>query len=710
MAILLDGTTGISASGNIAVGGTLAVGGSFAPQSVSTTGNVTGGNLRTAGLISATGNVTGNYILGNGALLTGVVTNPDSITNGTSNVKIATANGNVVVTVNANTAATLYNGGVNVPGAVSVAGNITGNVFSGNASGLVSIPGANVTGTLATATQNNITSVGTLSALSVTGTIAAGNLTVSNDVVGNLIPSANVTYDLGSPTRQWREVYIGPGSLYINNQKVLEDNSGTIVVSADTNQNLALQTTGTGDIELAPQATGIIAVKGATQFDDAYNIGTTNGNALPFSVGIKTDSITAKTANTNLNLSAAGTGYVNVSGDMTVTGNLTVAGNAANLSVTSLSVQDNIINIAAETTGTPTQNAGLQVIRGDETNVQLRWNEVDNVWQFTNDGTNYQNMVGSSAGVLSVTGNVAAGNVNTAGLVNAGSLTTTGLVNAGSLTTSGNAIIGGDLVVNGNTTSINITDLNVEDPIIGLGRGANNAPLTADDGKDRGEQLWYYDAGAERSAFLGWDDSAGKLIAAANVSITNEIVTVNSYGTFVAGAIEGTTVSVTGNVTLGNIVNGGSPGQGNIGSAGSPFNTVHARATSAQYADLAEFYRADAAYAPGTVVVFGGDQEVTQSTESHDSAVAGVISTDPAYIMNAGLASDHPAAVALMGRVPCRVVGDISRGDLVVTSDVAGTAQRMDPAQHRPGVVIGKALESHSGSEPGMIEIVVGRL
>jgi hypothetical protein len=78
--------------------------------------------------------------------------------------------------------------------------------------------------------------------------------------------------------------------------------------------------------------------------------------------------------------------------------------------------------------------------------------------------------------------------------------------------------------------------------------------------------------------------------------------------------------------------------------------------------------------------------------------------------MNAGLASDHPAAVALMGRVPCRVVGDISRGDLVVTSDVAGTAQRMDPAQHRPGVVIGKALESHSGSEPGMIEIVVGRL
>jgi hypothetical protein len=163
-------------------------------------------------------------------------------------------------------------------------------------------------------------------------------------------------------------------------------------------------------------------------------------------------------------------------------------------------------------------------------------------------------------------------------------------------------------------------------------------------------------------------------------------------------------------VTLGSIINGGSNGVGNIGSSTTTFNTIFARATSAQYADLAEFYRADAAYAPGTVVVFGGEQEVTQSTESHDSAVAGVISTDPAYIMNAGLASDHPAAVALMGRVPCRVVGDISRGDLVVTSDVAGTAQRMDPAQHRPGVVIGKALESHSGSEPGMIEIVVGRL
>ena len=510
MSILLNGTTGISVSGNITAGGDLAVGGSFAPQTVSTTGNVTGGNVLTAGQVSATGNVSGNYILGNGALLTGISGgggNAGSITNGTSNVNIATANGNITM------------------------------------------------------------AVGGAQKLEIAPTVIT--------VTGNLLPEANVTYNLGSPTRQWRDVYVGPGSLYINNQKVLEDNSGTIIVSADNNQNLSLQTSGTGDIEFAPQATGIISIKGTTQFDPAYSIGTTNGEALPISSGVKTDIITARTANTNLSLSGSGTGHVNVSGDMAVSGNLTVTGNAANLSVTNLSVQDNIINIAAETTGTPTQNAGLQVIRGDDPNVQLRWNEAGRVWQFTVDGLNYQTIVGSLAGVLSVTGNVSSGNLITAGLVN-----------AGSLTTSGNAIIGGDLVVNGNTTSINITDLNVEDPIIGLGRGANNQPLTADDGKDRGEQLWYYD-GAERSAFLGWDDSAGKLIAAANVSIANEIVTVNSYGTFVVGALEGTAISVTGNVAAAQFNGSGAgltavPGANVTGTvANATFATSAASATTA---------------------------------------------------------------------------------------------------------------------------------
>jgi hypothetical protein len=118
-------------------------------------------------------------------------------------------------------------------------------------------------------------------------------------------------------------------------------------------------------------------------------------------------------------------------------------------------------------------------------------------------------------------------------------------------------LISGDLTVDGNVTYINITDLNVQDPIIGIGRGANNAPLTVNDGKDRGEQLWYYGT-QENSAFIGYQNSTGNLIAASNVSIANEIVTVNSYGTFVAGNVAGSSLSVTGNVTGNYFIGNGS--------------------------------------------------------------------------------------------------------------------------------------------------------
>ena len=75
----------------------------------------------------------------------------------------------------------------------------------------------------------------------------SGNATLSLDyenLTGNLVPSANNTYSLGSLGSVWKDVYVGPGSLYVNGQKVLEDNSGTIQVSADTNKNLSLLTSG----------------------------------------------------------------------------------------------------------------------------------------------------------------------------------------------------------------------------------------------------------------------------------------------------------------------------------------------------------------------------------------------------------------------------------------------------------------------------------
>jgi uncharacterized protein YunC (DUF1805 family) len=130
-------------------------------------------------------------------------------------------------------------------------------------------------------------------------------------------------------------------------------------------------------------------------------------------------------------------------------------------------------------------------------------------------------------------------------------------------------------------------------------------------------------------------------------------------------------------------------------------------ATNARYADLAENYLADAEYAPGTVVVFGGDKEVTISTVNHDTAVAGVISTNPAHLMNAEL--DNGIAVAMTGRVPCRVQGPVRKGQLVVTSDTPGVAQAIDNSKFLPGCVIGKALEAINTNTIETIEVVVGR-
>jgi hypothetical protein len=117
------------------------------------------------------------------------------------------------------------------------------------------------------------------------------------------------------------------------------------------------------------------------------------------------------------------------------------------------------------------------------------------------------------------------------------------------------------------------------------------------------------------------------------------------------------------------------------------------------------------------VVIFGGSYEVEISTSSHANTVAGVISTNPSYIMNAGQTGPHVAAVALQGRVPTRVIGTVCKGDRMVTSELPGIATVLDPSKYEPGCIIGKALTTHeptfdeNGNEiVGTIEVVVGRI
>jgi len=128
-------------------------------------------------------------------------------------------------------------------------------------------------------------------------------------------------------------------------------------------------------------------------------------------------------------------------------------------------------------------------------------------------------------------------------------------------------------------------------------------------------------------------------------------------------------------------------------------------ASSAKYADLAERYLSDSEYNPGTVVVFGGQKEITVSNISHDTRIAGVISTAPAYLMNSEAIG---LPVALTGRVPCFVQGPVNKGDVLVNSNVAGVAQPIRNT-YSPGCVIGKSLESIVTNNIQLIEIVVGR-
>jgi hypothetical protein len=151
----------------------------------------------------------------------------------------------------------------------------------------------------------------------------------------------------------------------------------------------------------------------------------------------------------------------------------------------------------------------------------------------------------------------------------------------------------------------------------------------------------------------------------------------------------------------------------NVGTSGKRYNTMYATvfdgvATSAQYADLAERFKADYKYQPGTVLMFGGPKEVTISTGEQNTQVAGVVSTDPAYLMNTALTDDTAVDLAMTGRVPCKVIGKIRKGDMLVTSKENGVATASD--NPKLGSVIGKALQNYDSDQIGEIEIVVGKL
>ncbi len=134
-------------------------------------------------------------------------------------------------------------------------------------------------------------------------------------------------------------------------------------------------------------------------------------------------------------------------------------------------------------------------------------------------------------------------------------------------------------------------------------------------------------------------------------------------------------------------------------------NKFRGRATSAEYADLAENYVSDEQYEPGTVLEFGGKFEVTLA-EDETRRVAGIVSTNPGYLMNSECKGKYVVPLALEGRVPCKVRGKIRKGDLLTSGGNGYARPTMDP---KIGTIVGKALEDFDGTE-GIIEVVVCKI
>jgi hypothetical protein len=279
-----------------------------------------------------------------------------------------------------------------------------------------------------------------------------------------------------------------------------------------------------------------------------------------------------------------------------------------------------------------------------------------------------------TGGLISAAGNITGGNLSTT-LVSATTVSATGNVQAGNVRT------GGLISATGSITGANIT--------AGVG-----------------------------SFFLGDGGQLSNISAAVSVSqiqngssnvkigSSGSNVTVGVAGTDAVVTIDSTTLYVnTANVA--SIAKSGSNAVGNIGSSSNYFNRVFATATTALYADVAERFAADEVLEPGTVVELGGTHEITRSQQDLSENVFGVISTNAAYLMNDGAGEDdtHPP-VAMTGRVPVKVVGQVRKGDRLVSAG-SGVARAARPGEATAFNVIGRSLEHKHSEELATIEAVV---
>ena len=659
--------------------------------------------------LSATGNVTADYYFGDGGFLSNVIAGSGTeLINGNTNITLANGgNANISISGTSNVAVFTSTG-------VAVSGNVTagtlsttGNVAAGNllTTGIISATG-NISsannlllggGIDATGNIFSQTTIRTTGTVSATGNAILGNVNTGGIVsaIGNIKTNANVIA-VGNVTGNY---IIGDGG-FLSNVTVASNVAVTQIANGTTSMavtgsagNIAVTIAGVPNVvQFVPLG---IQVAGNVDTANVYNTGkyvgvgnVTGGNLIATSNVIATGNVTGTYVNADLTMSATGniTTASYFVGDGRYLTNLVAPYGNANVAVFLASYGSNSIN----TTGNI--SAGNLVVN--------RISSDDSTFVFVKDGLDV-------GGDILPTDNVA---------YDLGSTTRRWK----DLWLSNSTIYLGNSTISANTTSIILTNPQGGQTLLTGASGASEitGAIVSVTGNITGGNLAATNLvinhiSSDDSTAVVFDEGLsvqGSVDVIGDISATGNIIggNVNTGGVVYAiGNVRGDNfntdglITAAGNITVGNVITGGVvSATGNV--IGSYFVGT---ATSAQYADIAENYVADAVYKPGTVLEFGGSAEVTVATDE-TTRVAGIVSTTPAHLMNSMLTGEHITALALLGRVPCRVRGVIAKGDMLVSAGDGYARAKQNPIM---GTVIGKALEASAGDH-SIIEVVVGRL
>ena len=499
-----------------------------------------------------------------------------------------------------------------------------------------------LTGTLTTAAQPNVTSVGTLAGLVVSG---------------HITPSANITYNLGNNTNRFNDLYLANSTIYIGAQTI-SANATSVTISGSIVGNMSGNATTAGTVTTAAQP-------------NVTSVGT----------------LTSLSVN-----GTASAGNLSTGGTLSVTGNA----NVGNLGATGLIVA--IGNISgANLTGNHYGSAtALSSLTGANVTGQVNYAATANAVA----GANVSGAVAYATTANAVAGGNVSGAVSFATTANA--VAGANVSGAVAYATTANAVAGGNVsgtvgLATYATTANAVAAANISGTI-NYATYAGTANSVAG-GNVSGAVSFATTANAVAGANVSGQvnyASTANAVAGGNVSGTV------ANATYAVTAGSTTTVTTGGTVTTTNLTTGATATAGTITGNWSLATGSQLRAT---YADLAECYKADAYYEAGTVLEFGGMNEVTLASDS-TNRVAGVVSTNPAYVMNSLCEGEYIVQLALQGRAPCKVRGNVRKGDMMVSG---GDGFARPSASPLMGTVIGKSLEDFTGTS-GVIEVAVGRL